>query len=102
MTTEIERLIADASKSPALRQEIVATNDVGALAALLGARGYAISRAEIEAQIAARRAELTDQELYDIAGGGQFTINITNNSPDQSPGGILIFQKDPNVGGPAY
>lgn len=71
MTAEIERFLADAQTDAALQAELVKMGtDLGAAIGMANARGYEISRADADAYIAARKSELSDEQLDHVAGGG--------------------------------
>jgi predicted ribosomally synthesized peptide with nif11-like leader len=71
MTAEIERFISNSKSDAALQAAIVQRDgDLDALIGLANERGYRISRADVDAYIAARSSELDDNQLDDVAGGG--------------------------------
>jgi hypothetical protein len=70
MTAEIGRFLADARSNTGLPAELAGTN-LDAAVKLANARGYKISRADIDSYIAARKSELNDEQLDHIAGGGK-------------------------------
>jgi predicted ribosomally synthesized peptide with nif11-like leader len=71
MTAEIERFLADARSNAGLQAEIAQTGDtLDALVGVANARGYKINRADVDAYIAARKSEMSDDQLDQVAGGG--------------------------------
>lgn len=71
MSAEIERFLADAKTSADLQAGIAQNrSSLDALVGFAASLGYAISRADADAYVAARKSELDDAQLDHVAGGG--------------------------------
>ena len=70
MSAEVQRFAADVQDNPDLKD--AATNagtDVGALVAVANEHGYSFTTEELHAHAAAKKSELSDEELEQVAGG---------------------------------
>lgn len=75
--SEVERLAADASGNSDLQEALKnAGTDVEAVAAAARDRGYDVTAEELQSHAQAKKGELSEEQLEQVAGGTNTTATV--------------------------